>query len=80
MIEAALTGRLGQPQFRTSAGGKRWASFSLAVGTGDEREWVSIAVFETRAWRTSSPRRSCSSCVALGNRIVKSLVKTSSDV
>jgi len=46
-IECAVTGRLGQqPQHRTSAGGKRWTSFSLAVGSGDEHEWVQVAVFE----------------------------------
>lgn len=46
-IECAITGRLGQAvQHRTTSGGKRWASFSLAVGTGDETEWVQVSVFE----------------------------------
>jgi single stranded DNA-binding protein len=46
-MEAAFTGRLGQPpQQRISANGRRWTSFSLAVGSGEEAEWVKVAVFE----------------------------------
>ena len=50
LMEVAFTGRLGQPpQHRTSANGKRWVSFSLAVGSGEGTEWVKVAVFEPLA-------------------------------
>jgi single-stranded DNA-binding protein len=47
IIEAAFDGRLGAtPTWRTSAGGKRYLSLSLAVGRGDELEWVSVTAFD----------------------------------
>ena len=49
-IETAFSGRIGQdPQLRQSKSGKAWLSFSLAVGSGDEAQWVSVAVFGDRA-------------------------------
>ena len=55
MIEAAFTGRLGQdPDLRTSRNGKTWLRLSVAVGTGDETQWVSVAVFEPLATELAS--------------------------
>jgi len=51
-IEAAFIGRLGQdPELKTSAAGKPWARFSVAVGQGEEAQWVSVAVFGEAAER-----------------------------
>jgi single stranded DNA-binding protein len=45
-ILAAFDGRLGAaPQMRTTSRGQPWAAFSLAVGHGDETEWVSVSAF-----------------------------------
>ena len=48
-IEAALTGRVGNPpERRTARNGKPWASFSVAAEQQEEgaAEWVQIAVFD----------------------------------
>ena len=51
-IEAAFIGRLGQDhELKTSAAGKPWARLSVAVGVGDEAQWVSVAVFGEAAER-----------------------------
>jgi single-stranded DNA-binding protein len=51
-IETAFIGRLGQdPELKTSAAGKPWARLSVAVGMGDETQWVSVAVFGEAAER-----------------------------
>jgi single-strand DNA-binding protein len=45
-IEVAFIGRPGRaPQMRTPDGGKPWASLSLAVGRGDDVQWVSVSAF-----------------------------------
>lgn len=45
-ILAAFDGRLGgAPQMRTTGKGQPWTSFSVAVGRGDETEWVSVSAF-----------------------------------
>jgi len=45
-IEAAFIGRLAQdPELRTSAAGKPWARLSMAVGNGDDTQWVSVLTF-----------------------------------
>jgi single-strand DNA-binding protein len=45
-IECAFTGRLGSdPELRTSQAGKPWCRFSIAVGEGDDTQWVSVAAF-----------------------------------
>lgn len=50
MIEAAATGRLGNPpQRRETKNGNAMATFSLACGTGDEMCWLSVAAFEALA-------------------------------
>jgi single-strand DNA-binding protein len=51
-IESAFIGRVGQdPELKTSAAGKPWARFSVAVGREDETQWVSVAVFGEAAQR-----------------------------
>jgi single-strand DNA-binding protein len=51
-IETAFIGRLGQdPELKTSAAGKPRARLSVAVGAGDEAQWVSVAVFGEAAER-----------------------------
>lgn len=47
-IEAALCGTVGTvPELKTSAGGKPWAAFNVAVNYKDEEEpnWVRVAMF-----------------------------------
>jgi single-strand DNA-binding protein len=45
-IEVAFDGRLGSPpQSRTSAAGKAWTSFSLAVKSDDGTEWINVSAF-----------------------------------
>jgi len=45
-ILAAFDGRLGAaPQMRSTGQGQPWATFSVAVGRGDETEWVSVSAF-----------------------------------
>jgi hypothetical protein len=40
-IEVAFTGRLAaDPEQRTSKAGNVWARFSVAVGEGDDTQWV----------------------------------------
>ena len=45
-IECAFTGRLGSdPELRTSKADKPWCRLSIAVGEGDDVQWVSVAAF-----------------------------------
>jgi single-strand DNA-binding protein len=45
-IEVAFDGRLGSPpQSRTSAAGKAWKSFSLAVKNDVGTEWINVSAF-----------------------------------
>ena len=52
-ILAAFDGRLGAaPQMRSTGQGQPWATFSVAVGRGDETEWVSVSAFgELETWQ-----------------------------
>ncbi len=51
-IECAFIGRLGQEaDIKTSAAGNPWTRLSLAVGQGDDTQWVSVAVFGEAAER-----------------------------
>jgi single stranded DNA-binding protein len=53
-IECAFTGRLGSdPELRTSQAGKPWCRFSVAIGEGDDVQWVSVAAFGEAAERVS---------------------------
>lgn len=46
MIEAALNGVVAsEPQVKISKAGNEWMSFGVAVGTGDKRQYVQLAVF-----------------------------------
>jgi single-strand DNA-binding protein len=50
-IETAFSGRVGVPpaELKTSASGKAWAQFTVAVNTGeDEATWLKVAVFGER--------------------------------
>ena len=45
-IDCAFIGRLGDdPELKTSAAGKSWCRLSVAVGQGDNVQWVSVAIF-----------------------------------
>jgi single stranded DNA-binding protein len=45
-IECALQGTLGRdPTRRTSASGRDWVSFSVAVGEEADLQWVDVAAF-----------------------------------
>jgi|GEM_PF-1217873 len=49
-IKVAFMGRLGSdPELRTSQAGKPWAALAVAVGDGDEVQWVRVAVFGEKA-------------------------------
>jgi len=49
-IEVAFDGRLGSPpQSRTSAAGKVWKSFSLAVKNDVGTEWINVLAFNNVA-------------------------------
>jgi len=51
-IECACIGRVAAaPELKTSAGGKPWASFNVAVGQGDEAQWLRVVVFGDTAER-----------------------------
>jgi single-stranded DNA-binding protein len=59
-ILAAFDGRLGAaPQMRTTAKGQPWATFSVAVGRGDETEWVSVSAFGELATELPGERIYC---------------------
>lgn len=46
VIECAFTGRVGQePALRTSKTGQPWLAVSVAVGSGDDIQWLQVAVF-----------------------------------
>lgn len=46
VIEAALSGRVVKVgELRQSKAGKPWCSLSVAVGTGDDTQWVSVVTF-----------------------------------
>jgi single-strand DNA-binding protein len=52
MIDACFTGRLGgDPEARTSQAGKPWARFGVAIGHGDDVQWVSVACWGELAER-----------------------------
>jgi single-stranded DNA-binding protein len=55
-IEAALTGRVASEtiELRTSQAGKPWTSFSVAVGEGDNVEFVRISAFAELAQRLAN--------------------------
>ena len=49
-IESAFTGRIGQePMLKESKTGRPWLSFSVAVGEGDDVQWVQVAAVGTKA-------------------------------
>ncbi len=49
-IETAFCATVGtEAELKTSQAGKRWTSFNACVGSGDEAQWVRIAVFGGRA-------------------------------
>jgi single-strand DNA-binding protein len=51
-IEAAFIGRLGSdPELRTSQAGKPWCRFSVAIGEGDDVQWISVSAFGETAER-----------------------------
>ena len=46
VIECAFTGSVGRdPQIRPSKSGRPWLALSIVVGSGDEAQWVQVAVF-----------------------------------
>jgi single-strand DNA-binding protein len=49
-IECAFAGRVGtEPELKTSATGKAWIRFSVAIGAADAVQWVQVAAFGDRA-------------------------------
>jgi single-strand DNA-binding protein len=49
-IEAALIARLGkEPELRRSRDGKPWLPLNVAVGEGDDTQWLAVTVFGDRA-------------------------------
>jgi single stranded DNA-binding protein len=53
-IETAFSGRAAVvPELRVSAAGKPWARFGVAVGEGDNPQWVSVSCFGPVAERAA---------------------------
>ena len=53
-IDCAFLGRIGQePELKQSAAGKPWCRLSVAVGNGDDVQWVSCVAFGERATRVA---------------------------
>jgi single-stranded DNA-binding protein len=49
-IECAFAGRIGQePVLKESKAGKPWLAFSVAVGDGDDLQWIQVAAFGAKA-------------------------------
>jgi single-strand DNA-binding protein len=54
-IDCAFLARIGQePELKQSAAGKAWVRLSVAVGHGDDVQWVSCVAFGERATRICS--------------------------
>jgi single-strand DNA-binding protein len=54
-IECAFEGRAAvAPELRTSANGVPWCRLSVAVGSGDDVQWVSIVAFKEIAAHATS--------------------------
>lgn len=61
-IECALQGTLGRdPMKRTSNAGRDWVNFSVAVGEGDDTQWVEVACF--------GPNIDDAACLVKGDRV-----------
>jgi len=57
-IECALSGRVGQePVCKESKAGKPWLALSVAVGEGDDVQWLQVAVFGSRLHGTAADTR-----------------------
>lgn len=55
-IETAFIGRVGNdPELKTSASGNPWCAFNVAVGSGDNTQWLRVAVFGARAEELAGP-------------------------
>ena len=52
-IQTAFVGRVASEamELKTSTSGKAWAAFNVGVGSGDNVQWVRVAVFEDLAER-----------------------------
>jgi single stranded DNA-binding protein len=49
-IECAFSGRVGSdPELKTSLSGNPWTAFNVAIGQGDDAQWIRVAVFGARA-------------------------------
>jgi single-strand DNA-binding protein len=54
-IDCAFLGRIGhEPELKQSAAGKPWCRLSVAVGNGDDVQWLSCVAFGERATRICS--------------------------
>jgi single-stranded DNA-binding protein len=61
--ECAFAGRIGlQPVLKESKAGKSWLSFFVAVGEGDDVQWVQVAAFGAEAEELAG-------CLAKSDRI-----------
>lgn len=55
-IETAFIGRVGNdPELKTSASGNPWCAFNVAVGSGDDTQWLRVAIFGARAEELAGP-------------------------
>jgi single-strand DNA-binding protein len=58
-IECAFAGRIGQEPAKESKAGKPWLSFSVAVGEGDDVQWLQVAAFGARATELAGSLKKC---------------------
>jgi single-strand DNA-binding protein len=67
-VECAFTGRLGSdPELRTSRTGKPWCRVSVAVGLGDDTQWLSVSAFGETAERVCEDLAKGDRCYCEGN-------------
>ncbi|MBL8845462.1 MAG: single-stranded DNA-binding protein [Hyphomicrobium zavarzinii] len=76
-IEAAFIGRVGSdPELKTSAEGKPWAAFNVAVGKDEATQWVRVAVFGARAEELAGPLKKGDRVYVEGNLTMRTWEKS----
>ncbi len=76
-IESAFIGRVGSdPELKTSAEGKPWAAFNIAVGKDEATQWVRVAVFGARAEELAGPLKKGDRVYVEGNLTMRTWEKS----
>lgn len=76
-IECAFSGRVGSDlELKTSSSGKPWTAFNVAIGQGDDAQWVRVAVFGARAEELSAQIKKGDRIYAEGNLTMRTWEKS----